>query len=277
MVVSRESVEALEIMGLTDYEIRAYVALTSLISADATEISLAANVPRSKVYQVLKNLVKKDFIEMSRGKPLKFTVIPPHDVFHKSSQHIKTRLEQAESELSNVYESQIPQVPAPIWLLHGPEKLVNKEMEILSRAEESIFILGGLMFPDEPDRIKEALQKSIKKNVNVKILTAPKCSVDNVEVPTKEVLKDLPIEMKFFPVPFIKLLVRDRKEMLIAFCKLSGDTALSETAITIWNQYPEFVDTITGVYDFIWNTDFFNLGIKQFNELNKSKFNDEDI
>ncbi len=270
MVLSRESLEALEIMGLTDYEIRAYVALTSLISADATEISLAANVPRSKVYQVLRNLVKKEFIEMSKGKPLKFTVISPHDVFHKSSQHIN-RLELAEAELSNVYESQIPQVPAPIWLLHGQEKTVNKEMELISRAEESIFILGGLMFPGEPARLKEGLEKSIKKNVDVKILTAPKCSVNHLEVHTKEILKELPIKIKFFPAPFIKLVVRDKKEMLIAFCKLSGDTALSETAIAIWNQYPEFVDTITGVYEFIWNTDFFNQGIKQYNELNKTQ------
>jgi sugar-specific transcriptional regulator TrmB len=277
MVLSRESVEALEIMGLTDYEIRTYVALTSLISADATEISLAANVPRSKVYQVLKSLVKKDFVEMSKGKPLKFTVVPPLDVFYRSSQHIKNRLDHAESELSNIYESQIPQVPAPIWILHGQEKIVNKEMEIISRAEESLFILGGLMFPGEPERIKETLQKPIKKNVDVKILTVPKSSVDHVEVHVKEILEELPINMKIFPVPFIKLLVRDRKEMMIVFCKLSEDTVLSETVIAIWNQYEEFVDTITGIYDFIWNTEFFNLGITKFNELNKSKSHDKDI
>jgi len=262
MVLSRESVEALEIMGLTDYEIRAYVALTSLISADAAEISLAGNIPRSKVYEVLKNLVKKNFIEMNKGKPLKFTVIPPHDVFHKTSEHIKNRLELAEAELSNVYESQIPQVPAPIWLIHGQEKIINKEIELISRAEESIFILGGLMFQGELDRLKESLSKSVKKNMDIKILTAPVCSVNNQEVYTQAVLQDLPIEIKFFPVPFIKLVVRDKKEMLIAFCKISGDTALSETAIAIWNQYSEFVDTITGVYEFIWKTNFFEEGLK---------------
>lgn len=57
MVLSRESIEALKIMGLTDYEIRTYVALTSLISSDVTEISLAANVHRSKVYQVLRRKI----------------------------------------------------------------------------------------------------------------------------------------------------------------------------------------------------------------------------
>lgn len=250
--------EALRLMGLTDYETQAYVALTSLISANATEISLATHVPRSKVYQVLKNLVEKGFIEMSRGKPLKFTVIPPHEVFNKSRNHIKNTMEQAEAELNLVYESQIPKVPAPIWLIHGQEKIVNKELEIISRAEESLFIMGGLMFPEEPALLKSSLKKSIKKGVDIRMLTSPSCWVDDVEVQTQKTLKDLPLEIKFFPVPFIKFVVRDKKEMLIAFCKLSGNNALSETSIAIWNQYQEFVDTISGIYDFIWSTDFFN-------------------
>ena len=90
------------------------------------------------------------------------------------------------------------------------------------------------------------------------MLTAPTCRVDDIEVPIKEIMKDLPLKIKFFPVPFIKFVVRDKKEMIIVFCKLSGNNALSETAIAIWNQYQEFVDTISGIYDFIWNTDFFN-------------------
>ena len=94
------------------------------------------------------------------------------------------------------------------------------------------------------------------------MLTAPVCRVDDVEVQTQEILQSLPMEIKFFPVPFIKLIVRDKKEMLIAFCKLSGNMAISETAIAIWNQYQEFVDTIAGIYEFIWNTDFFNQDFK---------------
>lgn len=256
MVLNRETSEALRLMGLTDYETQTYIALNSLISANATEISIAANVPRSKVYQILKNLEEKGFIEMSRGKPLKFTVVPPHEVFHKSKNHIKEVMELAEAEINQVYESQIPKVPAPIWLVHGKDKIVKKELEIISRAEDSLFVMGGLMFPEEPAKLKLNLEKATKKGVNVRLLTASKCKVDDVEVPIKEIIEDAPLEIKFFPVPFIKLIVRDKKEMLIVFCKVSGDTALSETAIAIWNQYQEFVDIITGFYDFIWNSDF---------------------
>jgi sugar-specific transcriptional regulator TrmB len=263
MVISRETQEALRIMGLTYYETQAYITLSSLISAKASDISINANIPRSKVYQVLKSLVEKGFVEMSRGKPLKFTVISPHEIFNKNKTNIIQTLDLAENELNQVYESQIPEVPAPIWLIHGPKKVTNKEMEIISRAKESIFILGGLMFSDEPEKLVFELNKAIKKGVEVKILTAPSCKIDQDEVQIKEILSKLPIDIKFFPVPYIKLVVRDNKEMLIAFCKLKGDTAISETAIAIWNQYQEFVDTVTGIYDFIYRSDLFNHAFMQ--------------
>jgi hypothetical protein len=52
--------------------------------------------------------------------------------------------------------------------------------------------------------------------------------------------------------------VRDNKEMLLTLSKFSGENVLEETAIGIWNQYPEFIETISGLYDIIWNTSLFN-------------------
>lgn len=48
--VNRKTIDALKILGLTDYEIQAYAATISIISGTATEISLESNVPRSKIY-----------------------------------------------------------------------------------------------------------------------------------------------------------------------------------------------------------------------------------
>lgn len=259
MDVSRETIDALKRMGLTDYETRTYLALNSIITGTASQISQASQVPRPKVYNVLKSLAKKKFIEMGSGKPIKFTVIPPHEIFERNRNEIRKSLDRAEAELNVVYESQIPHVPAPIWILHGPDKIVNKELEIIARAEESLFIMGGLMFPGEPIRLKNQLEKAHKKGVRTRMMTAPVCHVDEVEVPIKQIMEDSPVEQRFFPVPYIKLVVRDKQEMLIAFCKLSGKNAISETAIGIWNQYEEFVETINGIYEFIWASDFFNI------------------
>jgi sugar-specific transcriptional regulator TrmB len=258
MTVAIKTMNALQTMGLTDYESRTYIALNSLITGTATEISLASNVPRSRIYQVLKNLNEKGFIEINRGKPLKFTVIPPHDVFQMSRNQIKDRMDLAETELNTLYESKIPQVPAPIWLIHGPEKVVNKELEIISRAEESLFIMGGFMFPGETLRLKKGIKKAIKKGVQTRMVVTPDCCVDDINVPVVGELKGLEAEFKVFKIPYLKLVVRDKSEMLIAFCKFRGESMVSESAIAIWNQYPEFVETISGIYDFIWNMELFN-------------------
>lgn len=245
-------------MGLTDYEIKAYVATVSIISGTASQISLASNVPRSKIYEVLKSLSKKGFIEITRGKPLKFNVIPPHEVFEKSRNKIKEQLDEAENELNIIYEEQIPNVPAPIWLVHGPEKNMKKELEIISRAKNSLFIISGFMFKEEAKKFKESLNRASKRGVHARAVFSPFCNVDDNKINVIKEIGELDCEMKVFQLPHIKLVVRDEKEMLITFCKMKDEKIISQTAIGIWNQYNEFVETITGVYNFIWTTELFN-------------------
>lgn len=255
--VNRNTLNALKSLGLSDYETQAYIANVSLISGTAIEISLASDVPKSKVYEVLKSLAKKGFIEIKRGKPLKFNVIPPHEIFEKSRNQIKEQLDEAESELNIIYENQISNTPAPMWLVHGPEKLVKKEIEIISRAKKSLFILGGFMFEDEAPQLKESLNKAIKRGVHVKVILSPFNAVNDEISVLKEVC-DLDCEIKAFHVPLVKLVARDEKEMLMAACRIKDDKIISQSAIGMWNQYSELVETMSGVYNFIWATELFS-------------------
>ncbi len=237
---------------------QAYIANLSLINGTATEISLASNVPRSKIYEVLKSLAKKEFVEIQRGKPLKFNVIPPHEIFEKSRKQLKEQLDNAENELNLIYENQIPNVPAPMWLIHGQEKIVKKEIEVISRAQKSLYILVGFMFKDEIQELKESLNKAIKRGVHVKVILAPFFNVDNNKTDVLEEICDLDCEMKTIHIPLIKMVVRDEKEMLMGVCKIKDNKILPQTAIGMWNQYAELSETISGLYNFIWTTELFN-------------------
>ena len=72
-----ENISVLKGIGLTMYEAQAYVTLTSLISSTASEIAEESGIPRSKIYDVLKELAKKNFIEVEDGRPLTYNVKSP--------------------------------------------------------------------------------------------------------------------------------------------------------------------------------------------------------
>ena len=47
--------------------------------------------------------------------------------------------------------------------------------------------------------------------------------------------------------------------MLLIFCKFKDGSVISQTAIGVWNQYTEFVETITDLYNLVWTMDLFNM------------------
>lgn len=245
-------------MGLTDYESQAYLSLASLISANAFEISEASGVPRSRTYDVLKSLQKKGFVDITRGKPLKYSVVPPQDVFERSRQDIKDQMEEAESEIKTIYEDQIPKFQAPIWLIYGTDKIVKKEIEIISRAKNTLHIAAGLMFQDEIPKLDEGLQKALKRGVQTRIISAPYSITDGKKIDISSGISGLDCEIKTFQIPYLKAIIRDKKEMLLVFCKFSEGSVISQTAIGVWNQYTEFVETIAELYNLVWTMDLFN-------------------
>lgn len=229
-----------------------------MISATALEISETSGVPLSRTYDVLKSLHKKSFIEITRGKPLIYRVVPPQDVFEKSRVKIKEELDEVESEVINIYESQISKSPAPIWLIYGSDKIVKKEIEIIGRAKSTLHIAAGFMFHEEVEKLNDALTKSLKRGIQTRIIVAPYSITDGEKIDISDGIKKLDCEIKTFQIPFIKVIIRDKKEMLLIFCKFNDESVISQTAIGVWNQYTEFVETIADLYNVVWVMNFFN-------------------
>ena len=76
-------------LGLNAYEIDAYIALLEGGEMTAMEISEKAQVPYSKIYEVLNSLKEKGWIKSGESRPTKYFPVPPLE----ATRFTKLRLE----------------------------------------------------------------------------------------------------------------------------------------------------------------------------------------
>ena len=234
-----ENISTLKGIGLTLYEAEAYVTLTSLISSTASEISEKSGIPRSKIYDVLKSLEKKNYLEVEDGRPLTYNVKSPVEVLTHEKERLTSEIDDTITRLTYIYENGMSQVQAPIWRIYGVDKIISQELEIIKRARNTVNMRIGFLFESEGEQLIKAFKSRPKLTVN--ILASPICYVNNEEVNIIKMFKDAEINIQKADIPFVKVLISDSKEMMHTYTKFSEDkrNVIPETAIGIWNKYED--------------------------------------
>jgi sugar-specific transcriptional regulator TrmB len=234
-----DNITTLKGIGLTMYEAEAYVTLTSLISSTATEIAEESGIPRSKIYDVLKGLVKKNYIDVEDGRPQTYHVKSPVEVLGREKEKINTEIDDAITRLTYIYENGMSQVQAPIWRIYGVEKIISQEVEIINRAKKSINMRIGFLFEGEGEALIKAFKN--RPSLKVNILASPTCFINGEEVDIIKMFKGADISIQKADIPFVKVLISDSKEMMHTYTKFSADKrdVIPQTAIGIWNKYED--------------------------------------
>jgi len=126
--------------GLTDYEVNAYLILLEKGALTAKQISYGAQIPFSKVYQVLNSLERKGWIEVSRKRPSRF--FPKSPKAAKASVNSEwVQIEKAVvDELMPLYEKIKSKEKYDIWILRGLENIIPKFKEMLKNCREELLI-----------------------------------------------------------------------------------------------------------------------------------------
>ncbi|MEE1133677.1 MAG: helix-turn-helix domain-containing protein [Methanobrevibacter sp.] len=256
-----DNIATLKGIGMTMYEAQAYVTLTSLISATADEVSQNSGIPRSKIYDVLKKLNEKQFLEIEDGRPLTYNVKSPVEVLTREKERLNSEIDDTITRLTYVYENGMSQVQAPIWRIYGVEKIIAQEIEIIKRAKKSINMRIGFLFEGEGDALIKALKN--RTDLMVNILASQVCYINNEEVDIIKMFEENDINIQKADIPFVKLIISDSKEMMHTYTKFSEDKreVIPETAIGIWNKYEDIAKN----YD-----DRFKNQLKKLKKKNKN-------
>src|SRR2546430_3124258 len=153
MTVSERTRRALKNFELTEYEVKAYIALVEAGPMPASQLSTIATIPYSKIYEILGNLERKGWVESEQGRPSKYFPKPPSAALESSSVRMENTLRESQtdalSELQPRYESKGVQERPDIWIVRGQNNILDRIKETLGRTRRDLLVA----MPIVPDSV----------------------------------------------------------------------------------------------------------------------------
>jgi HTH-type transcriptional regulator, sugar sensing transcriptional regulator len=176
MSINEETRIALREMGLNAYETDTYIVLLAGGQMTAMEISEKANVPYSKIYEVLNSLKEKGWIKSNEGRPSKYYPVPPLE----ATRFTKLRLEDkyvgweitVAENLQPLYEKKELVERPDMLILRGQKAILTKLEEVIKKASVEI-VIAAPQFAKHVIALAEPMFGSgLKKTVTIKLMVA---------------------------------------------------------------------------------------------------------
>jgi sugar-specific transcriptional regulator TrmB len=146
--VGEEAKKTLHELGLTAYETAVYLSLVERGVMAASEVSESANVPFSKVYEVLNRLERKGWIDVERGRPSRYFAKAPTEALEATRRGFDEKMQSwtraFEEELQPLYEKRELREKPDIWILRGETSVLAKLQEMLGKARREVMIAAPI-------------------------------------------------------------------------------------------------------------------------------------
>jgi sugar-specific transcriptional regulator TrmB len=161
-------------VGLTDYEAKIISTMFKAGEAEATDIARNAQVPKTRVYDVLKRLVGRGILMEVNAHPKRYRAIDPEDAVDKLVSGKKQELLKIEKEAINVKSNISATNPIDsgekIMRVKDKEDFDKILAQELSRAKKSIHGLTSIT--DEHEELHNVFRDARKRNVSVRLLNS---------------------------------------------------------------------------------------------------------
>jgi sugar-specific transcriptional regulator TrmB len=202
---------ALESAGVTQYEAHAYIALLERGSATAVEVAEASGVPQARIYDVLRNLAEKGYVETYEEGTLKARAKDPETVVEDLESYATT-ITDAASEIEERWEQ--PDVEdSKVSVVSQPRTVYERAEQWIEEADTEIQIS---LTPKQFNNLHGVLCEAHQRGVVVKLTLTPPTDAD---IPVREFVdrfEDCVAEARYrnLPTPFV--LLADRTKVCFA-------------------------------------------------------------
>lgn len=139
-------------MGLSEYEAKAYVGLLRQGTSTAKEVASCAEIPQSRVYDILDSLETKGFAKVQPGRPKKFGPVEPETAIDQfcafkrrrqtsEREEIRTIGEQFAETIDNSEYGQAAQETDIGWSYPNRHQILERLESLTERAESEIHMV----------------------------------------------------------------------------------------------------------------------------------------
>lgn len=180
--MSEKAERALRELGLTEYEMLAYLSLLRSGLLTAESVSEASSIPYSKVYSVLESLHERGWIDIEKGRPRRYYPRSPEDALRSEQLRLEAEFEKNKDiliqELQPLFEGKEIREMPEIWIVRGEKNTIEKVVELAGKARKEIMFAlpwrpeGVLPTISSMEVAQEFdLQKVLDSKIEIKVLT----------------------------------------------------------------------------------------------------------
>ena len=169
---TRDAVDALTQLGLSNYEARVFAALQQLGSGTAQEISDISEVPRSQVYGAADDLVEQGLAELVASSPKAYQPVSLEAARELLSTRLDREQDRAFENLTELRsETDGRSAGGAVATLRGRQPIDERIDDLLRTAEERVVFVAPAS-RSIPDSLAATLRERARDGVAVIVVTA---------------------------------------------------------------------------------------------------------
>ena len=166
-------IEQMSRFNFSQYEVRTYCALLQKSPLNGHEVSRAAGIPPSKIYETLQRLHGKGAVLMYHSDPVLYSPVPYKDLLARLREQTEQAFQVVEQGLGQLHQ-QTEQ--ALTWSLTENTYIIDTMRRVIMRSTGSIF---AALWPQElkilADPLREAHARGIELHIALYGAFMPEC------------------------------------------------------------------------------------------------------
>lgn len=155
--------DRLKSLGFSQYEIACYLSLAANHPINGSQLSRISGVARSRVYDVLRNLMRKGFVlEVGEGQ---YVPLPPEELYRR----LRLQFDQTLDSFKRHVEGDSPDAAYEyIWVLHGYNNVIARAKQMIATAQHELYVR---IFPDSGALLSSDLQAAAMRGVTIRYIS----------------------------------------------------------------------------------------------------------